>query len=134
MKLFVKFIATIGIIWFAVIIAFGYWWDSSQTLSYKEAVDVLETSTTAQKREVKKLCQEMMSTSHESSQILHYSEIQSPPIPFYSISVNPSSCHLFLYKNPGKGIGFAVTLNKDNMYELYQFNDYSSWERHPVEL
>lgn len=47
---------------------------------------------------------------------------------------NERICFVFLYKVPGKGVGYSVTLQKPKDYKLQWFNDFQSWERHDIVL
>jgi len=50
------------------------------------------------------------------------------------VRYNERVCFVFLYKVPGKGVGYSVTLQKPNEYKLQWFNDFQSWERHDIVL
>ena len=50
------------------------------------------------------------------------------------VRYNERVCFVFLYKVPGKGIGYSVTLQKQNEYKLQWFNDFQSWDRHDIVL
>jgi len=50
------------------------------------------------------------------------------------VRYNERVCFVFLYKVPGKGVGYSVTLQKPNEFKLQWFNDFQSWDRHDIVL
>jgi hypothetical protein len=48
------------------------------------------------------------------------------------IRYNSRICTIFLYKVPGKGIGYTVTKQSSNEFKLQWFNDFKSWDRHDI--
>lgn len=83
--------------------------------------------------ECKKLIDE--SKENRSSKIL--TPDKAPSFSFLDISFvryNNLSCEVFLYKVPGKGLGFSVYKSKSSEYEFAWFNDFESWDRHEIKL
>jgi hypothetical protein len=48
------------------------------------------------------------------------------------VRYNENVCFVFLYKVPGKGVGYSVNKQNSEQFKLQWFNDFQSWERHDI--
>lgn len=119
----------------SAIFAFALFWDSSKEIDYEKAVEILESTSIEQKKEVFNLCKNLISDAANGPQTtIRSNEIEFSSIPFDFIRIRKETCVFFLYKNPGKGVGFTISLEQENNYKMHWFNEYVSWERHEITL
>ena len=48
------------------------------------------------------------------------------------VRYNERVCFVFLYKVPGKGVGYSIIKQSSEQFKLQWFNDFHSWERHDI--
>jgi hypothetical protein len=120
----------IGLVLFPLVLfaGFAFW----KTNSYEEAVLILGRLDNAQKAEILSTCQSLMTHVDSSKKLIEKSPFDFMKIDF--IRLSQSTCEVFLYKGPGKGVGYVVNKQGKQKPEFYWFNNYENWDHHPIEL
>ncbi|MGO4892216.1 hypothetical protein [Flavobacterium sp. W21_SRS_FM6] len=120
----------VGIVLFPIVLfaGFSFW----KTNTYEDALAILARLTVPQKVEILDTCNALMATIESSKKMIEKSPFAFMSIDF--IRLSHKTCEVFLYKGPGKGVGFVVKQQAEQNPGFYWFNDYESWDRHPVEL
>lgn len=120
----------IGLVLFPVVLfaGFAFW----KTNSYAEALLILGRLNGQQKAEILSTCQHLMTHVESSKKLIEKSPFDFMQIDFIRLSHN--SCEVFLYKGPGKGVGYVVNKQSKQKTDFYWFNDFENWDRHPIKL
>jgi hypothetical protein len=120
----------VGIALFPIVLFSGFslW----KTNSYEDALLILNHLSKAQKSQILTTCNQLMSNMETSNALIESSPFDFMQIDF--IRLSHSSCEVFLYKGPGKGVGYVVSKHSNNTSEFFWFNDFESWDRHPIVL
>lgn len=120
----------VGIVLFPVVLISGL--NIWKTNSYEDAVAILQSLDQYQLAEIHTICIDLIEHADQANTFIETSPFDFMPIDF--IRLSRSSCEVFLYKGPGKGVGYVVNKQSKTNTEFYWFNDFENWDRHPIEL
>lgn len=134
-KLLLKVLAIIVIGWALLVFSAIYLFESSKNIGYQEAQAIIDNASDSQKMDIFNFCKQLMSDVPENSEnVILAKESAFESVPFDFVRASKNSCGFYLYKNPGKGVGFSVTADDYSKYKFYWFNDYVSWDRYEIEI